>query len=143
MTTSLGPSRSPISGQALTSTKALLRNTAYVVTNLATAAVATVYSDEDLTTRIATPITSNEGVFTFYVPNGRYSIDFTTALTTNPPEPFTVRGLDNSPTVPAGITASRPTLAAGDTGAQFYDTTLNKLITWNGAVWKDGAAASV
>lgn len=42
-----------------------------------------------------------------------------------------------------GATGSRPTLPAGSVGYQYFDTTLNQLIVWNGTVWKDGSGATV
>ena len=41
-----------------------------------------------------------------------------------------------------GATSARPTLARV-VGLQYFDTTLNKLIVWNGSAWKDGSGASV
>ena len=35
----------------------------------------------------------------------------------------------------SGTTAQRPTLAAGDAGFVYYDTTLPKAIIWNGSAW--------
>lgn len=44
----------------------------------------------------------------------------------------------------SGTTAQRPTLAAGDAGFVYYDTTLTKAIIWNGSAWvnMDGTALS-
>lgn len=37
----------------------------------------------------------------------------------------------------AGTTAQRPILSASDTGYQYFDTTINKPISWNGSDWVD------
>ena len=42
-----------------------------------------------------------------------------------------------------GSTASRPTLGSSDIGYQYYDTTLNKPIWWNGTAWKDSVGTTV
>ena len=43
-----------------------------------------------------------------------------------------------------GDTSSRPTMAATDVGYQYFDTTLGKVIVWDGTAWKnvDGTALS-
>jgi len=46
-------------------------------------------------------------------------------------------GYSNAQTLGTSTTALRP--AAPKTGQMHFDTTLNKAITWNGTVWKDGA----
>jgi hypothetical protein len=42
-----------------------------------------------------------------------------------------------------GVTASRPTLVAGQAGAMYYDTTLQKPIWWTGTAWKDATGTTV
>jgi hypothetical protein len=49
---------------------------------------------------------------------------------------------DNFPKVASSTTAGRPALYL-QIGDSLFDTTLNKLITWNGTVWKDGAGTTV
>ena len=40
-------------------------------------------------------------------------------------------------------TANRPTLEAVQGGYQYWDTSLNKPIWWNGSVWKDASNVTV
>jgi hypothetical protein len=44
----------------------------------------------------------------------------------------------------SGTTANRPTLTANDKGFTYWDTTVNKMIAWNGSAWVnlDGSALS-
>lgn len=42
-----------------------------------------------------------------------------------------------------GTTAQRPTLTNSDVGYQYFDTTLDKPIWWNGTIWKDATATIV
>ena len=43
-----------------------------------------------------------------------------------------------------GPTTERPPgLGTGDSGYQFYDTTLSKPIWWSGSAWKDAAGTTV
>ena len=49
---------------------------------------------------------------------------------------------DNFPKVASSTTAGRPTLYL-EVGDSVFDTTLNKLVTWNGSDWKDGSGATV
>lgn len=55
--------------------------------------------------------------------------------------------LDNAvnhcPRYLSGTTANRPTLYAKQYGFQYYDTTLGKLILWNGTAWIDSAGTTV
>jgi hypothetical protein len=39
--------------------------------------------------------------------------------------------------VPAGTTAERPVLGAGDVGSEYFDTTLGHPIWWDGSQWVD------
>lgn len=55
----------------------IVRNAGVVITNVGTGGAATVYSDEDLTTTIASLRTDSNGVFEFYAPPGLYSVAFT------------------------------------------------------------------
>lgn len=50
--------------------------------------------------------------------------------------------LYRTPTIGKGATSGRPTLGGSDYGYQYYDTTLNKYICWNGSAWinMDGSA---
>jgi len=41
----------------------------------------------------------------------------------------------------SGATGARPTVSI--IGTQFFDTTLNKPVWWNGTVWKDATGATV
>jgi len=54
-----------------------------------------------------------------------------------------VIGVDGTNRTASGLTAARPTMAAVDIGAQWFDTTLVKPIWWNGTVWKDAAGTTV
>lgn len=51
-------------------------------------------------------------------------------------------GWRNMQTVSSGTTASRPT-GSLPVGFQYFDTTLNKPIWWNGSVWKDSSGTTV
>ena len=44
---------------------------------------------------------------------------------------------------PVGNTTDRPSLYRGDAGKTFYDTTLAKPLTWDGAAWRDMTGAAV
>lgn len=68
-----------------------------------------------------------------YQPNAATGLDVTNGILTSP-------GLKKGTT---GTTAARPTLAAGDAGYEYFDTTLGKPIWWKGAVWVDSAGANV
>ena len=94
MAVTVGPEPPQVSGTARSVYNTRLPNTPYVVTNVATGAAVSIYSDADLTTVIASPRSDYNGVYRFYVPSGTYSIAFTSAIAGEPadnPPNFTVR----------------------------------------------------
>lgn len=68
-----------------------------------------------------------------YQPNAPTGLDVTNGILTSP-------GLTKGTT---GTTAQRPTLAVGDAGYLFFDTTLGHPIWWKGAVWVDATGTNV
>lgn len=64
---------------------------------------------------------------------------------------FYLRALESSwvdldgrtPAISKGTTSERPTLASGDAGFQYFDTTLGKAIIWTGSAWIEVPKISV
>lgn len=54
-----------------------------------------------------------------------------------------INGAVSRPTERASTTANRPTGSVLFDGFQWYDTTLDKPIWWNGSAWKDGTGTTV